>query len=122
VIQADGGTRTAAITGAFVALVDALNALQRDKRIQSDPLRHFIASVSVGVYRGEAVLDLDYAEDASADTDLNVVMTEGGDVIELQGTAEGAPFTRSELGAMLDLAESGIGTLIGLQRAALAEG
>jgi ribonuclease PH len=122
VIQADGGTRTAAITGAVVALIDAINSLQRDKRISGDPLRHFIASVSVGIYRGEAVLDLDYAEDSRAETDLNVVMTEDGEFIEVQGTAEGAPFRRGELDAMLDLAAAGIEQLVAAQRAALAEG
>lgn len=122
VIQADGGTRTASITGAFVALVDAINGLQREKRISGDPLRHFVASVSVGVCAGEAVLDLDYREDSSAETDLNVVMTEGGDFIEVQGTAEGAPFRRGELDRMLDLAAAGIESLITAQRTALAEG
>lgn len=122
VIQADGGTRTAAITGAFVALVDAINVLQRDKRITTDPLRHFVASVSVGVYRGQPVLDLDYAEDSKADTDLNVVMSDSGDFIEVQGTAEAAPFRRDELDQMLDLAGSGIRELIEHQRAALALG
>jgi ribonuclease PH len=122
VIQADGGTRTASITGAFVALVDAINRLQRERKIKTDPLRDFVASVSVGVYQGEAVLDLDYLEDSKADTDLNVVMTEKGEFIEVQGTAEAAPFTRSELDQMLDLAAQGITQLIGCQRAALAEG
>ena len=122
VIQADGGTRTASITGAFVAMVDAINHLQRDRRITGDPLRHFVASVSVGICAGEAVLDLDYAEDSSAETDLNVVMCEGGDFIEVQGTAEGAPFHRGELERMLDLAAGGIDTLIAAQKQALAEG
>ena len=122
VIQADGGTRTASITGAFVALVDAINGLQRDKRIATDPLRHFVASVSVGIYEGTPVLDLDYPEDSSAETDLNVVMTEAGAFIEVQGTAEAAPFKREELNSMLDLAAAGIGELIDVQRAALAEG
>ena len=122
VIQADGGTRTASITGAFVALVDAINGLQRDKRIATDPLRHFVASVSVGIYDGTPVLDLDYPEDSSAETDLNVVMTEAGEFIEVQGTAEAAPFKREELNSMLDLAAAGIGELIDVQRAALAEG
>ena len=122
VIQADGGTRTASITGAFVALVDAINGLQRDKRIATDPLRHFVASVSVGIYEGTPVLDLDYPEDSSAETDLNVVMTEAGEFIEVQGTAEAAPFKREELNSMLDLAAAGIGELIDVQRAALAEG
>lgn len=122
VIQADGGTRTASITGAFVALVDAINGLQRRKRISGDPLRHFVASVSVGICDGEAVLDLDYPEDSTAETDLNVVMSEAGDFIEVQGTAEGAPFRRSELDSMLDLASTGIGELIIAQREALATG
>ncbi|MEM1402095.1 MAG: ribonuclease PH [Pseudomonadota bacterium] len=122
VIQADGGTRTASITGAFVALVDAINGLQRDKRIATDPLSHFVASVSVGIYEGAPVLDLDYDEDSSADTDLNVVMTESGEFIEVQGTAEAAPFKRDELNSMLDLAADGIGELVTVQRAALAEG
>jgi ribonuclease PH len=119
VLQADGGTRTASITGGFVALVDAITTLQRSKRIAADPLLHFVASVSVGVCGGEAVLDLDYAEDSTADTDLNVVMTEGGDFIEVQGTAEAAPFARGELERMLDLADTGIADLIRHQREAL---
>lgn len=122
VIQADGGTRTASITGAFVALVDAINELQREKRISTDPLRYFIASVSVGIHAGEAVLDLDYAEDSTAETDLNVVMTEAGDLVEIQGTAEGAPFKRSQLDRMLALASSGVASLIQWQRDALAQG
>ena len=120
VLQADGGTRTASITGAFVALVDALNGLQRQRRLNTDPLRHFLASVSVGICNGEAVVDLDYAEDSKAETDLNVVMTEHGEFIEVQGTAEAAPFRREELDRMLDLAGTAIGQLIGLQREALA--
>ncbi|MFT7287077.1 MAG: ribonuclease PH [Halieaceae bacterium] len=122
VIQADGGTRTASITGAFVALVDAINGLQRDKRIRSDPLCFFMASVSVGIYKGMPVLDLDYVEDSNAHTDLNVVMSEDGAFIEVQGTAEGAPFSRGELDSMLELASGGIATLIEYQRAALAQG
>lgn len=122
VIQADGGTRTAAITGACVALVDALNYLQRKKLIVQDPLRQLIGSVSVGVYQGVPVLDLDYPEDSSADTDMNVVIGEDGGLIEVQGTAEGAPFQREELNAMLDLAAAGVSELIGLQKQALAEG
>lgn len=122
VIQADGGTRTASITGAFVALVDAINALQRDKRITTDPLRYFIASVSVGIHAGEALLDLDYAEDSTAETDLNVVMTESGDFVEIQGAAEGAPFQRSQLDRMLALASTGVTSLIQQQRDALAQG
>ncbi len=120
VIQADGGTRTASITGACVALVDALNHLQREKLLKEDPLKEMVASVSVGVYQGVPVLDLDYPEDSSADTDMNVIMGESGGFIEVQGTAEGAAFARSELDAMLDLASSGISELIEKQKAALA--
>jgi len=120
VIQADGGTRTAAITGACVALVDAINHLQRQKLITQDPLLQMVASVSVGVYHGVPVLDLDYPEDSSADTDMNVVMGESGGFIEVQGTAEGAPFARDQLNGMLDLAADGISELIARQKAALA--
>ncbi|WP_034578967.1 ribonuclease PH [Carnimonas nigrificans] len=119
VIQADGGTRTASITGGCVALVDALHYLQRNKKIKSDPLRRLVSSVSVGVYKGNPVVDLDYAEDSNADTDLNVVMTDDGGLIEVQGTAEKAPFSRSELNAMLDLAEGAGTTLFEQQRKAL---
>lgn len=122
VIQADGGTRTAAITGACVAVVDAINYLQREKRIKDDPLLQMVASVSVGIYQGVPVLDLDYPEDSSADTDMNVVMGESGGFIEVQGTAEQAPFAREELDGMLDLASDGIQQLIALQKAALASG
>ena len=121
VIQADGGTRTAAITGACVALVDALVGLQRDKVLKQDPLRQLVASVSVGLYQGVPVLDLDYPEDSSADTDMNVVVGEDGGLIEVQGTAEGATFDRSELNTMLDLAEAWIRQLFEAQRQALAE-
>jgi ribonuclease PH len=120
VIQADGGTRTASITGACVALVDALRYLQRDKRITEDPLLQMVASVSVGVFQGVPVLDLDYPEDSAADTDMNVVMGEDGGFIEVQGTAEGTPFARAELDGMLDLASRGIDELIALQKQALA--
>tara|TARA_R110002110_G_scaffold205066_7_gene416997 strand:- start:118506 stop:119138 length:633 start_codon:yes stop_codon:yes gene_type:complete len=120
VIQADGGTRTASITGACVALVDALHYMQRKKMITGDPLKQMIASVSVGVYQGVPVLDLDYPEDSAADTDMNVIMGESGGFIEVQGTAEQAPFARNELDGMLDLAASGINELIALQKKALA--
>lgn len=120
VIQADGGTRTASITGACVALVDAINHLQRKKLITQDPLIQMIASVSVGMYQGQPVLDLDYPEDSTADTDMNVIMGESGGFIEVQGTAEGAVFERTELNAMLDLADTGIAQLIEIQKAALA--
>lgn len=122
VIQADGGTRTASITGALVALVDAINYLQREKIIKTDPLLEMVASVSVGVYQGVPVLDLDYPEDSAADTDMNVIMGESGGFIEVQGTAEQSPFKREELNAMLDLASDGILQLIEKQKAALAEG
>lgn len=119
VIQADGGTRTASITGACVALVDAIRYMQRKKIITTDPLQQMIASVSVGVVGGVPVLDLDYPEDSSADTDMNVVMAENGDFIEVQGTAEGAAFSRGELDALLDLAAGGVRELIALQKQAL---
>ena len=120
VIQADGGTRTAAITGACVALVDAISYLQREKVVMGDPLLQMIASVSVCIYQGVPVLDLDYPEDSSADTDMNVIMGESGGFIEVQGTAEGAPFAREELDGMLDLAAEGINGLIAMQKEALA--
>jgi ribonuclease PH len=119
VIQADGGTRTAAITGAFVALHDAAAGLVAQKLIAASPMRDAVAAVSVGVFEGVPVLDLDYAEDARCDTDMNVVMTGSGGLVEVQGTAEGRPFTRAQMGAMLDLAERGIRELIAAQRAAL---
>ena len=120
VLQADGGTRTAAITGAYVALVDAVRWLQARKELTRDPIHGAVAAVSVGVYRGVPVLDLDYAEDSDCDTDMNVVMNDGGGFIELQGTAEGHAFRRDELDALLGLAEAGIGELLAAQRAALA--
>ena len=120
VLQADGGTRTAAITGAFVALHDALTFLKDRNLIQALPLRDFVAAVSVGMYEGAPVLDLDYAEDSKCDTDMNVVMTGGGRFVEMQGTAEGAPFSRAEADALLVLAEGGITELIAHQRRALA--
>ncbi len=117
VIQADGGTRTASITGAYVALRDAVASLE----LPSDPFLGLVASVSVGIYDGVPVLDLDYAEDSSAETDMNVVMNDQGAFIEVQGTAEGHAFERSELDAMLDLAQHGIRQLFDAQRAALSE-
>ena len=120
VLQADGGTRTAAITGAYVALVDAVRWLQARKELSRDPIHGAVAAVSGGVYRGVPVLDLDYAEDSDCDTDMNVVMNDGGGFIELQGTAEGHAFRRDELDALLGLAEAGIGELLAAQRAALA--
>ena len=121
VIQADGGTRTASITGAMVALVDVIRHLQRKKSITSDPLVSMIASVSVGVYQGTPVLDLDYAEDSNAETDMNVVMNAEGGFIEVQGTAEAAPFSAEELNGMLDLAKQGIADLVTVQNMALAQ-
>jgi ribonuclease PH len=120
VLQADGGTRTASITGACVALCDAFAGMIDRGVIKKSPLRQMIASVSVGMYQGAAVLDLDYPEDSSADTDMNVVMDAAGGLIEVQGTAEGQTFSRVELDAMVDLAADGIRELIGLQLAALA--
>ncbi|MCC8364170.1 ribonuclease PH [Lysobacter sp. A6] len=120
VLQADGGTRTAAITGAYVALVDAVRWLQSRKEITRDPIHGAVAAVSVGLWRGAPVLDLDYAEDSACDTDMNVVMNDGGGFIEVQGTAEGHAFRRAELDALLGLAESGIAQLFALQREALA--
>jgi ribonuclease PH len=121
VIQADGGTRTAAITGACVAVVDALRFLQRKGALLQDPLLQMVAAVSVGMVAGVPVLDLDYAEDSSAETDMNVVMTEAGGFVEVQGTAEGAPFSAGDLQAMLDLAKLGVAELNARQRAALAQ-
>jgi ribonuclease PH len=120
VLQADGGTRTAAITGAYVALADAVNVLMKRGALKRNPIHGAIAAVSVGVYQGVPVLDLDYAEDSSCDTDMNVVMNDGGGFIELQGTAEGHAFRREELDALLALAQKGIGELIEAQRKALA--
>ena len=122
VIQADGGTRTAAISGACVAVVDALNGLQRSGDLESDPLRHLISAVSVGVWKGLPVVDLDYAEDSRADSDMNVVMTEHGGLIEVQGTAEGATFTQEELTGLLTLASSASAAITTAQRAALSGG
>ena len=122
VIQADGGTRTAAISGACVAVVDALNHLQRAGELDSDPLKHLIAAVSVGVWNGVPVADLDYAEDSTADSDMNVVMTEHGGLIEVQGTAEGATFSQEELTRLLALAASAGEAIAAAQRAALEQG
>ncbi|KAA6185304.1 ribonuclease PH [Thiohalocapsa marina] len=121
VLQADGGTRTAAITGAWVALCDAVGRLQRDGRLADSPIRHQIAAVSVGVFESTPVLDLDYAEDSAAETDMNVVMNGAGGLIEVQGTAERLAFTRHELNALLDLAEAGIEQLLVIQRETLAD-
>jgi ribonuclease PH len=120
VLQADGGTRTASISGAYVALCDAVTWLQQNRRLKKNPLHGQIASVSVGIFDGVPVLDLDYAEDSKAETDMNVVMNEAGQFIELQGTAEGHAFRRDELDAMLVLAEKGIREIMQAQREALA--
>jgi ribonuclease PH len=120
VLQADGGTRCASITGAYVALVDAVNGLLQRGLLKRNPIHGAIAAVSVGVYQGVPVLDLDYAEDSNCDTDMNVVMNDGGGFIELQGTAEGHAFRREELDALLALAQKGIGELVEAQRKALA--
>ncbi|WP_426944497.1 ribonuclease PH [Pseudomonas oryzihabitans] len=119
VIQADGGTRTASVTGACVALVDALGALKRRGNLKGNPLKQMVAAISVGIYQGTPVLDLDYLEDSAAETDLNVIMTDAGGFIEVQGTAEGAPFQPAELNAMLELAQGGLRDLFELQQAAL---
>jgi len=120
VLQADGGTRTAAITGAYVALVDAISWLIGRKLIKRDPVVGAVAAISVGIFQGVPVLDLDYAEDSNCDTDMNVVMNDGGGFIELQGTAEGHAFRRDELDALLALAGKGVAELCALQREALA--
>ncbi len=119
VIQADGGTRTASITGGYVAMAQAVRHLLRKNHLRTNPLHGMLASVSVGIFQGTPVLDLDYAEDASAETDMNVVMNDGGHFIEIQGTAEGHAFSMQELQAMLELARSGIGQLIEQQRVVL---
>jgi ribonuclease PH len=119
VIQADGGTRTASITGAMVAAYDAFSRLAAAGLIPAVPVRHFVAAISVGVVAGVPVLDLDYIEDSGCDTDMNVVMTEGGHFIEVQGTAEGAAFDRAGMNRLLDLAEKGIQELVGLQKRTL---
>lgn len=119
VLQADGGTRTAAITGAMVAAYDAFSVLVQRGLIPAVPVRHFVAAISVGVFRGVPVLDLDYVEDSDCDTDMNIVMTEAGDFVEVQGTAEGAAFNRATLDSLLNIAQQGIGQLIALQKKAL---
>ena len=120
VLQADGGTRCAAITGAWLALHDACEQLVDRGKLGDSPLRDHVAAVSVGIYHGSPILDLDYAEDANCDTDMNVVMTGCGGIVEIQGTAEGDPFTRRQMNELLDLAETGIGELIAHQKEVLA--
>lgn len=119
VIQADGGTRTASITGACVALYDALQWMVQEKTLKENPFKQFIASVSVGIYQGEAILDLDYPEDSNADTDMNLVLTEKGQFIEIQGTAEQEAFSTDELNSMLQLGAEGIKQLIEMQKIAV---
>jgi len=119
VLQADGGTRTASITGAFVSLTDAVNGLMQAGKIKKNPLHGSVAAISVGIYNGTPVLDLDYPEDSSAETDMNVVMNDSGGFIEIQGTAEGHAFRDNELESMLSLARKGIAELIDAQQAAL---
>ena len=120
VIQADGGTRTASITGACVALVDALTYMRSKGIIKTNPLKHMIAALSVGIYEGTPIADLEYTEDSAAETDMNIVMTETGKLIEVQGTAEGEPFSSEDMNAMLDLAKHAIRELMDLQKQALA--
>ncbi len=119
VIKADGGTRTAAITGGCVALVDALNHLVKQGRLKTSPLKQMVAALSVGIYQGVPVTDLDYPEDSAAETDMNVIMTDQGGFIEIQGTAEGAPFAQDELDAMMAMARQGIEKVFAIQKAAL---
>jgi ribonuclease PH len=119
VIQADGGTRTASITGGYVALAEAINGLLADGKLQENPLTGSVASISVGIYKGTPVLDLDYPEDSNAETDMNVVMDDHGRFIEVQGTAEGHPFTREELDNLLELARKGVNELSTMQQAVL---
>lgn len=121
VIQADGGTRTAAITGACVALNDAINKMLAKGQLTKSPIKSFVAAVSVGIVDGQAVCDLEYTEDSNAETDMNVVMADDGRMIEIQGTAEGEPFSHDELLTLLDLAKKGIDTLIAAQKSALQD-
>ena len=119
VLQADGGTRTASITGAYVALVDAVDSLLKRGLLKSNPIHGQVAAISVGIWSGIPIIDLDYAEDSSAETDMNVVMNNGGGFVEVQGTAEGHAFRRHELDTLLNLAATGIGELLSLQMQAL---
>ena len=120
VLQADGGTRCASITGAWIALFDACQKLVAAGKLPANPVRDHVAALSVGIYKGEAVTDLDYPEDSDCDTDMNVIMTGSGGIVEIQGTAEGEPFTRAQMGGLVDLAEGGIAQLIARQKAVLA--
>ena len=120
VLQADGGTRCASITGAWIALHDACAKLVAEGKLPANPLRDHVAALSVGIYQGELVLDLDYPEDSDCDTDMNVVMTGRGGIVEIQGTAEGEPFTRAQMNTLVDMAEAGIRELVARQKAAIA--
>ena len=120
VLQADGGTRCASITGAWLALHDACETLVAEGKLPSNPVRDHVAAVSVGIFEGMPVLDLDYPEDSSCDTDMNVIMTGAGGIVEIQGTAEGEPFTRAQMSQLVDMAEAGISTLIAKQKETLA--
>ena len=120
VLQADGGTRCASITGAWIALFDACQKLVAAGKLPANPVRDHVAAISVGIYKGEAVTDLDYPEDSDCDTDMNVIMTGSGGIVEIQGTAEGEPFTRTQMNQLVDLAEAGIRTLVAKQKEALA--
>ena len=120
VLQADGGTRCASITGAWLALHDACAKLVADGKLPASPLRDHVAAISVGIYKGMPVLDLDYPEDSDCDTDMNVVMTGNGGIVEIQGTAEGEPFSRTQMGLLVDLSEAGIDELIARQKATVA--
>lgn len=120
VLQADGGTRCASITGAWVALFDACEKLVAAGKLTANPVRDHVAAISVGIYKGEPVADLDYPEDSDCDTDMNVIMTGSGGIVEIQGTAEGEPFTRSQMNQLIDLAEAGIRDLVAKQKEALA--
>ncbi|MDE2583837.1 MAG: ribonuclease PH [Betaproteobacteria bacterium] len=120
VLQADGGTRCASITGAWVALWDACQTLVKSGKLAENPLQDHVAALSVGIYKGTPVTDLDYPEDSDCDTDMNVIMTGSGGLVEIQGTAEGEPFTRTQMNTLMDLAEAGIGQLVAAQKAAIA--
>ena len=121
VIQADGGTRTAAITGGCVAIYDAIKTMQKRNKIKGDPFKRWVAAISVGIFENNPILDLDYSEDSKAETDMNVIMSDNNDFIEIQGTAEKRTFSRTELDAMLGLAQKGIAHIIGLQKQAVVE-
>ena len=120
VLQADGGTRCASITGAWIALHDACAKLVAEGKLPANPLRDHVAALSVGIYQGEPVTDLDYPEDSDCDTDMNVIMTGSGGLVEIQGTAEGEPFTRAQMNTLVDMAEAGIRELVARQKAAIA--